>query len=215
MNSSLPVALAALLLSAPVSFAQEEKPLAAEPPAAAPATKLEAFLGKRGSLIVRNFKTAGAIDGDEQRTSTGITLHNSFITVTALSVYEPGKENVKLKGLQVEISQAVGRDAEGMRVWRDSLSFVDAEEAESLSKALHYLSDLTTKWKGQDVGQKEVYFKTQAELKIGINQTGAKDVMVWAIGGDFKKAKSNITAVDGLTTLKGLVDQGVAWLKTQ
>ncbi len=210
MNSSLPVALAALLLSAPVSFAQEEKPLAAEPPAAAPATKLEAFLGKRGSLIVRNFKTAGVIDGDEQRTSTGITLRNSFITVTALSVYEPGKENVKLKGLQVEISQAVGRG-----VWRDSLSFVDAEEAESLSKALHYLSDLTTKWKGQDVGQKEVYFKTQAELKIGINQTGAKDVMVWAIGGDFKKAKSNITAVDGLTTLKGLVDQGVAWLKTQ
>ena len=210
MNSSLPVALAALLLSAPVSFAQEEKPLAAEPPAAAPATKLEAFLGKRGSLIVRNFKTAGVIDGDEQRTSTGITLHNSFITVTALSVYEPGKENVKLKGLQVEISQAVGRG-----VWSKSLSFVDAEEAESLSKALHYLSDLTTKWKGQDVGQKEVYFKTQAELKIGINQTGAKDVMVWAIGGDFKKAKSNITAVDGLTTLKGLVDQGVAWLKTQ
>lgn len=210
MNSSLPVALAALLLSAPVSFAQEEKPLAAEPPAAAPATKLEAFLGKRGSLIVRNFKTAGVIDGDEQRTSTGITLRNSFITVTALSVYEPGKENVKLKGLQVEISQAVGRG-----VWSKSLSFVDAEEAESLSKALHYLSDLTTKWKGQDVGQKEVYFKTQAELKIGINQTGAKDVMVWAIGGDFKKAKSNITAVDGLTTLKGLVDQGVAWLKTQ
>lgn len=210
MNSSLPVALAALLLSAPVSFAQEEKPLAAEPPAAAPATKLEAFLGKRGSLIVRNFKTASAIRGDEQRTSTGITLHTSFITVTALSVYEPGKENVKLKGLQVEISQAVGRG-----VWSKSLSFVDAEEAESLSKALHYLSDLTTKWKGQDVGQKEVYFKTQAELKIGINQTGAKDVMVWAIGGDFKKAKSNITAVDGLTTLKGLVDQGVAWLKTQ
>ena len=210
MNSSLPVALAALLLSAPVSFAQEEKPLAAEPPAAAPATKLEAFLGKRGSLIVRDFKTAGAIRGDEQRTSTGITLHNSFITVTALSVYEPGKENVKLKGLQVEISQAVGRG-----VWSKSLSFVDAEEAESLSKALHYLSDLTTKWKGQDVGQKEVYFKTQAELKIGINQTGAKDVMVWAIGGDFKKAQSNITAVDGLTTLKGLVDQGVAWLKTQ
>ena len=210
MNSSLPVALAALLLSAPVSFAQEEKPLAAEPPAAAPATKLEAFLGKRGSLIVRNFKTAGVIDGDEQRTSTGITLPNSFITVTALSVYEPGKENVKLKGLQVEISQAVGRG-----VWSKSLSFVDAEEAESLSKALHYLSDLTTKWKGQDVGQKEVYFKTQAELKIGINQTGAKDVMVWAIGGDFKKAQSNITAVDGLTTLKGLVDQGVAWLKTQ
>ena len=210
MNSSLPVALAALLLSAPVSFAQEEKPLAAEPPAAAPATKLEAFLGKRGSLIVRDFKRAGAIRGDEQRTSTGITLHNSFITVTALSVYEPGKENVKLKGLQVEISQAVGRG-----VWSKSLSFVDAEEAESLSKALHYLSDLTTKWKGQDVGQKEVYFKTQAELKIGINQTGAKDVMVWAIGGDFKKAQSNITAVDGLTTLKGLVDQGVAWLKTQ
>lgn len=210
MNSSLPVALAALLLSAPVSFAQEEKPLAAEPPAAAPATKLEAFLGKRGSLIVRNFKTAGVIRGDEQRTSTEITLHNSFITVTALSVYEPGKENVKLKGLQVEISQAVGRG-----VWSKSLSFVDAEEAESLSKALHYLSDLTTKWKGQDVGQKEVYFKTQAELKIGINQTGAKDVMVWAIGGDFKKAQSNITAVDGLTTLKGLVDQGVAWLKTQ
>lgn len=201
MNSSLPVALAALLLSAPVSFAQEEKPLAAEPPAAAPATKLEAFLGKRGSLIVRNFKTAGVIRGDDG---------DSFIRVTALSVYEPGKENVKLKGLQVEISQAVGRG-----VWRDSLSFVDAEEAESLSKALHYLSDLTTKWKGQDVGQKEVYFKTQAELKIGINQTGAKDVMVWAIGGDFKKAQSNITAVDGLTTLKGLVDQGVAWLKTQ
>jgi hypothetical protein len=178
-------------------------------PAAPPATKLEAFLGKRGFLVVRDFQDAGKVERSHKSQYSTDMLSDYWVNVTALTVYEPGKENVRLKGLQLSLADFRNITKYGTGL-RSGLSFVDLEEADSLSKALQYLLDLEGKWKGQDVGGKEAYFTTKDDFKVLLAQTADKPASYYlTIDGNSLSFTS-----EEIAALKAAVDKGMGLLKT-
>lgn len=216
-----------MLLSSSLSFAQDAP--AAKSADTAPSTKLGAFLGKRGTLLVRDFYQVGILSQkkdfnnadykaskfytsyeqmNKDRSETFVS-NDATVDVTALAVYEPGNEKVKVKGLQI-ILYKYNRSGSDK-----NLSFVDVEEARSLSKALDYLVDAAAKSKGQDVGSREVSFTTKDNLKVVLSQSGAKDAEVQMSSGTIGRATVSLASVDDLTQIKSAVDNGVAWLEKQ
>lgn len=109
-----------MVLSASAQVMEKDKELA---------TKLEAFLAKKGKLIIKEFYELGRVDG----------RYGSKIEFTALVIYEPGQENMRFRRLKIQVT-------EGGRYEKEDTSFLDLEEIESLSKALDYMVDLSGKW---------------------------------------------------------------------
>jgi hypothetical protein len=93
-----------------------------------PATKLEAFLGKKGRLLIKDsyslspLKSMGRVEMD------------------ALVMYEPGSAE-KTNNLRVEITEAGSFE-------HSNTSFVDLGELQGLSDALRYMTNLAAKWNG-------------------------------------------------------------------
>src|SRR4051812_8410515 len=81
-----------------------------------PATKLEAFLGKKGRLVAKEFYPVSTVS------------NLGKVELDSLVIYEPGA-SVKTKGLRVEVT-------ESGQLERSNTSFVDIEELQSLSEAL-------------------------------------------------------------------------------
>jgi hypothetical protein len=213
MKNTIAASVISLLLSPALCSAQETAPPETAPAAVAtisvpPATKLEAFLGKRGLLVIRDFQESGKIEQTRKSQFSKEMLTDYYVMVTALTVYEPGKETASLKGLQVSMSDFRGVTKYGTG-FRSGLSFVDLEEADSLSKALQYLVDLADKWKGQDVGSKEAYFTTKDDLKVLLAQTNAKPASFYlTIDGN-----SITLSLKEISQLKMSVDIGVKLLE--
>ena len=126
MKKLLIVVLCILVLVPLITSAEVKK----EDKAKEPATKLEAFLAKKGKLIIKEFYDPGEVAG----------RYGSKIEFTALVIYEPGQETQRVRGLKIEVT-------EGGRYERSNTSFLDLEEIESLSKAIEYMVDLSARWK--------------------------------------------------------------------
>jgi len=130
-----------------------------------PATKLEQFLAKKGKIIVKDFLEAGVLNGQ----------YGTKITVNALTIYEPGKEIEKIRGLRIEIY-------EGGRLERSNISFLDMEEVESLSRAITYMITLLEKWKNTNREYSEVIFSTKGDFNLGFYQKGT-DIQAFSKSG--------------------------------
>ncbi len=111
-----------------------------------PATKLEQFLAKKGKLIIKDFHKAGVLHGQ----------YGTKTTVAALTIYEPGKETDKIRGLQIEVCEGE----------RSDTSFLDMDEVESLSQSIAYMITLLEKWQGKNRDYK-VIFSTKGDFKLG------------------------------------------------
>ena len=191
--------------------AQDTKAATATTPQQVPSTKLEAFLSKRGVIFIRDFNNLGKIEKKKTETigTQNFTTTEYWVTVTALAVYEPAKEAVKMKGLQCDLTDFRGRGLD------TNMSFLDLDEAESLSKALGYLTELSGKWQGQNVGEKEVYFTTKDDFKVGFSQEQEKQAKAFVQSGRIGRTTIRLSSIDELTQLKSLVDSGIEWLKKQ
>jgi len=189
MRKYLLIALAVLFLVPVVSFAQvKEEEKAKEPP-----TKLEAFLAKKGTLIVKDFYELGELRGLGK------------MEFNALIIYEPGMENEKIRGMHVEITE------EG-RYGKSNTSFLDLEEVESLSKAIAYMADLAEKWKGINrEAYTEVKYVTKGDFNVGFYQKGSER-RAFASSGYIGKA-SFIMKVEDFISMKGIIDKGLSVLK--
>lgn len=176
-----------------------------------PSTKLESFLAKRGLIFIRDIFSAGKVERKKTDTIGGrdFTTTEYWVYIAALAVYEPGHENSKIKGLQCSVVDFRGRGSSS------NVSFLDLDEAESLSVALQYLIDLAAKWKGQDVGEKEVFFVTKDDFKIGFSQEKSGEPRFFVSSGRIGATSLALSSVDELSQLKKLVDSGVDWLKKQ
>ncbi|HQJ39922.1 MAG TPA: hypothetical protein PK449_00005, partial [Exilispira sp.] len=130
-----------------------------------PPTKLEAFLAKKGNLIVKDFYKLGEVAG----------RYGSKIEFSALVIYEPGQESQRIRGLKIDIT-------EGGKYERSNTSFLDLEEIESLSKALEYMGDLSAKWQNIKKEYTEVVFSTKDDFNIGFYQIGSEQVSFSTIG---------------------------------
>lgn len=154
-----------------------------------PATKLEQFLAKKGKLIIKDSHEAGVLKGQ----------YETEITVDALTIYEPGKEADKIRGLRIEVY-------EGGRLERSNTSFLDMDEVESLSQAITYMIGLLEKWQGKNREYTEVIFSTRGDFKLGFYQKGT-EVNSFSKSGIIC-ATSCYFQTNDLSQLKAIIDKG-------
>ncbi len=159
-----------------------------------PATKLEQFFSKKGRLYLKDFFDAGSVSGQ----------YGTNISIKALIVYEPGKEMEKLRGLKVEVY-------EGGRLEKSNTSFLDIDEAESLSKAIEYMINLFGKFKETNREYTEIIFSTKGEFKVGFYQKGTS-FTAFASSGYIREA-SCFLPIESLPQLKSVIDKGIAMAK--
>ena len=175
-----------LLMAPTLSIAQERTERE-------PATKLEKFLLKKGKLIVKNFNNAGKISGQ----------YGTSITIDALTIYEPGNESQKIRGLRVEVEG-------GGRFETSSSSFLDMDEIESLSQAISYMIPLLKKWEGSSREYTEVIFSTKGDFQLGFYQQGNK-VQGFAKSG-LIGASTCYFPTSELSSIKTVIDKGMSLL---
>jgi hypothetical protein len=116
-----------------------------------------------------------------------------------LTIYEPGKETDKIRGLRIEVY-------EGGRLERSDTSFLDMDEVESLSQAITYMLSLLEKWNGNDREYTEVIFSTKGDFILGFYQKGT-EVQAFSKSGIIAAA-SCYFSTDELSKLKAIVDKG-------
>lgn len=161
-----------------------------------PATKLEAFLAKKGKLIIKDVYELGEVAGS----------YGSKIEFDVLVIYEPGQESQRVRGVKIKVSG-------GGKYERSDTSFLDFEEVESLSRAIEYMVDLLSKWEGVNKGYTEVIFSTKGDFQIGFFQQGTKR-RTFASSGRIGKATC-FFPLEGLSSIKSIVNRGLDILKVK
>jgi hypothetical protein len=162
-----------------------------------PATKLEAFLAKKGKLIIKEFYDLGKISG---RGGTKIEL-------TALVIFEPGQEKERVRGLRIEIT-------EGGRYEREESAFLDLEEIESLLKAIDYMVNLSEKWKELKKEYTETVFSTKGDFNIGFYQQETNQA-AFSSCGRIGKATCFFNSMNDLNSMKNITDEGLKLLNNK
>jgi hypothetical protein len=144
--------------------AQGSKPVVSAPKdVAAPApseavvpTKLEASLLARGTLLVTDYYPLGT---------------EGAVTLQAIVVSDPGREQGHVSGLRIDVAAANGRpDA-------TSVSFVDMDEIGKLGRALSQMVDMAASWKIVDKPYTEVQYATNGGLVIGFSQRDRNQIV--------------------------------------
>jgi hypothetical protein len=159
-----------------------------------PATELEAFLGAHGQMMLKDFYNVGVMHG------------SGTVEIQGLVISEPTKAG-KVKGLRIEVTD-FGATA------RSNTSFIDADELESLSRAIAYMSQAAEKWDFQAHGQySEALYTSKGEFQIGFYENG-KDAKAFCRSGTIGAATAYIRISD-LPRMKGYVDQAIALLQAK
>lgn len=178
--------LAAVLLTLPMC-AQQPK---TEPPL--PKTKVEAFEAQVGSVIIRGFSTIGSVSG-EYGTSVSVESRE-YMNATS------GKKEY---GVVIEVK-------EGGRLERESSSYIDFDEIESLVRGIDYVAKITP-----DVTRMENFqadYRTKGDLRISTyssNGTVQAAVASGTIGG----ARAFLSLAN-LTKLRELIEQAKSKIDT-
>ena len=112
--------LAALSFATSVC-AQTVAPVQTPPP---PATKIEAFSSKTGIVMIRAFSIIGRIRGQ------------GLVTIDAREFRDASSPSQGVYGIAVEVKEAG-------RLERESRSFIDLDEIDSLVRGLDYIAKIT------------------------------------------------------------------------
>lgn len=169
-------------------------------------TKLKTFLGNKGILLICDAQLAGTVKGPEGE--------YSFLGISALSVYQPGKEAIKIKGIRCDMYRA-----KGYGLSDDKSCMIDLDEAESLSNALKYLIDLAGTLKDQPLGkddERRAVFMTKDDFSVGVTKSGTDGVIVPFVSiGGIASVRIDFKSVDTFTVMKTTVDKAIEWLTKQ
>jgi hypothetical protein len=161
-------------------------------------TKLQKFLSQKGTLIIKDFYRLGNLPG----------LYSTAMNFDAIVFYEPGKEEARVKGLKIEITEqkTYGQNSE--------TAFLDLEELESLSKALQYMSSLKESWKDKPKEYTEVIFETKGNFKAGFYKQ-KDEINAFASCGYINGAHCFFKATDELLGIKNKIDEAISLLKNK
>ncbi len=157
-----------------------------------PATKLESFLVSKGELIVKDFYAVGNLMGN----------YGTKVEITCLILYTPGEEDLRIKGVKIEITE---RERYGEK---DESSFLDIDEVISLSKALDYINNTAASWKLSPREYSEVVFSTKGDFKIGFYQSGVKQ-NAFCKSGYITTASCFFPTMQSIMEVKGLIDNAI------
>ncbi len=158
-----------------------------------PATKLEAFLAKKGKLVIKDSYELGEI------------RKVGMVKLDALVIYEPGNLSSKMRGIRVEVKEV-------SRLERSNTSLLDMDEVADLSQAITYMLDLAAKWKDSDRKvYTEVVFSSKGDFKVGFYQKELKRGAF--ISSGHIGSVSAFCDVEDLPQLKQIVEKGLTVLK--
>ncbi|HXG06030.1 MAG TPA: hypothetical protein VNI77_01730 [Nitrososphaera sp.] len=158
-----------------------------------PATKIGAFLAKKGKVVVKDFYRLGTVKGK----------YGSSIEFSGLVIYEPGRESERVRGLKVEVNG-------GGRSERSNSSFLDFDEVESFSQAVTYLVKTTSSWKTATREYTEVIFSTKDDFSFGFYQKGAEQTCFSQSG--YVGKVSCFFDTDDFSTIQQIVDKAKSLL---
>ena len=169
---------------------------AQEPPAKLePKTQLETFLSKKGTILVKVFHSLGTLSG-----TVGTSAE-----LTALTLYEPGKESVGRRGIKIEVKG-------GGRLEREHTSFLDLDEVDALVRGLDYMADATSGWAANQTDYTEMVFSTKGDFQVGFYVSEGQShpfVASGTIG-----AANAFLGPEGLKSLRGMLAQGQNYLQS-
>lgn len=141
------VALSAFILSCCLSFGAFAQEIESK---SAPQTKIESFIAKKGSLIVKDYYELNEVEN---------------IKFAALVAYGPG-ETVKHKGIRI------GIPLDGFKK-NSRTVFLDMDEVEELIKAIKYFESLVADWeKSQKKNYTEAIYTTRDYINFGVYKNG-------------------------------------------
>jgi len=183
------------LIFIPASFADDTTTNTTTPPASQPAprqpqTKLEGFMGSKGTLYIRDIVECGTIDA---------------VTVEAVTLYKPGHEEEKTRGFILSASNAFSAVT----------VYVDYDEGTSLIQALTYMQGLSAKWRGLNQNYKEADYLTTGGLKVMFYHTADgkhQDAKVYLTDGVTLNTDMKDTE---FAAFKDMIVAGEAWLDKQ
>lgn len=153
-----------------------------------PFTKIKASLSEKGRIFIKDFYSQGTIKG-----SSG-----SSMEISAIVIYEPGKEVERLRGLKIAITGA-GNDK------RTGNVYLDYDEMDNLNKVVVYMIQAATAWKYTTKDSSEAIFSTKDSFRFGFYQRAMEQVC-FAECWDGGKL-SGYFDIENLKTVKLILDQ--------
>lgn len=131
-----------LLLVSSVGLAQE----ATDTSKRVAATKLEAFSARTGVVLIKGFTTIGMVGGGR-----------GSVSVDARELRDAGNTKSREFGITMEVK-------ESGRLERENISYIDADEIDSLLRGIDYISKIESSV--TTLGNFEAVYKTKGDFSI-------------------------------------------------
>lgn len=149
------------------------------------ATKLEAFQSRTGVVLIRGYSTLGTVRG-----------MGGEVTVDAREFRDGSNPNApRTTGISITVKEAG-------RLERESISYVDVDEIDSLLKGIEYISKATRDVTKLD--QFEVDFCTKGDLRLTVFNGPKGEVSAAVSSGSVGRARTFLKLAD-LEKLRDLV----------
>lgn len=151
-------------------------------------TKLEAFMAKAGSLVIKGYTELGSI-----RTKSGVT------TVVVVELRDARSPELRAFGLQISVTPS------GMFSSSTSSS-VDYDEIDSLVEGIDYLKSLDREH-ATKLQQFEAQYTTKGKLGFGVHENEKRERNA-AISSGLLATSAQLLSIEDLSKLRGLVIDG-------
>jgi hypothetical protein len=158
-------------------------------------TKLESLSKRKGSLLVKDFRSLGELTGPKERTDY------YFAKATAVVIAAPG--DPPLRGIRIDIR--VGQ-------YKESTSFLDEEEAKAVANIIPFMIKYATTQKGPREIVTNLTFRTAGDFTIGVGADRDGDTFAWVESGSVAEATHRFKP-ENLARIKKVFESGIEWLK--
>jgi hypothetical protein len=125
--------------------------------------KLKSLIGRQDLVLVKNF--FGPQNVSDGRTEQYV--QSGFVSLEAMSVFEPGQESHRLKGVRVTVGAAYVPN--GYRSRPEHVSLLDEKEARDLDSALTYVQSVEAEWqKNPPLHHTEIMFRSKDDFDVSL-----------------------------------------------
>jgi hypothetical protein len=150
-----------------------------------PATKLEAFQAKTGTVVIRGYTTVGKVSG-----------LGGDVTVDAREFKDGSNPNTpRVTGISVNVKETG-------RLERENTSFIDADEVDSLLKGIDYIDKITKDVTSLDLFEAE--YRTKGDLRITVFNDPRGGLSVAVSSGQISRTSAYLK-MSQLDTFRSLI----------